>query len=590
MTDRLRRPSLRKSAKDRSPGAPHRGVTLSRRPIGRGPGDEHRNRARPFGPFAPAPVAPRSASGGEPDGRTVDTGEAVAKAVVARTADAPGLTPPVDATAGAARRARKDLDGASGTAKAAAEDRSASADAVPGPPGAGGAVEGRDEAGEQRESVAAGRVRGRPSRATRGSAGPVPVGPVVIGPGLSRSAPLRPEGDTDRTAALVDAVRLRLAETGARPTAGSVAAALRSARPPLGGGDTLDAVRRLRAELIGAGPLDQLLSAPEVTDVLVNAPDQVWVDRGAGLERVPNIRFPDPDAVRRLAHRLASAAGRRLDDARPWVDGRLPDGTRLHAVIPPIAAGCTHISLRTSRPQPFTLDDLVACGSLPPTGAQLLAQAVRARLSVLVSGGAGTGKTTLLSALLGLVAHHERIVLAEDSSELRPDHPHVVQLQSRPPNQEGLGELTLRDLVRQALRMRPDRVVVGEVRGAEVVDLLAALNTGHDGGFGTVHANSASDVPVRLEALGALAGLDRPALHSQLRAALDVVVHLARDPATGTRRVTALHTLTDDDHGLARTTLAVGFGPDGTSVPGPGWDGLRQRCEARGVELPRSLR
>ncbi|WP_344463110.1 TadA family conjugal transfer-associated ATPase [Kitasatospora kazusensis] len=285
----------------------------------------------------------------------------------------------------------------------------------------------------------------------------------------------------ERAAALVDAVRLRLAEAGAPPTSGSVAAALRAARPPLGGGDALDAVRVLRSELIGAGPLDHLLGEPDVTDVLVNGPDEVWVDRGSGLERAVGIRFPDAAAVRHLAHRLATAAGRRLDDARPWVDARLPDGTRLHAVLPPIAAGCTHISLRICRSRPFTLDELVASGSIPAAGAELLSDILQARLSLLISGGTGTGKTTLLAALLGLVGPGERIVLAEDSAELRPDHPHVVRLQSRPPNQEGLGELTLRDLVRQALRMRPDLLVVGEVRGAEVVDLLSALNTGHGG-------------------------------------------------------------------------------------------------------------
>ncbi|MER5639362.1 TadA family conjugal transfer-associated ATPase [Kitasatospora sp. NPDC002227] len=394
----------------------------------------------------------------------------------------------------------------------------------------------------------------------------------------------------DRTAALIDAVRLRLAEAGAPPTSGSVAAALRAARPPLGGGDTLDAVRALHAELVGAGPLDQLLNTPGVTDVLVNGPDEVWIDRGAGLERASAVRFADAEAVRHLAHRLATAAGRRLDDARPWVDARLPDGTRLHAVLPPIAAGCTHISLRVCRSRPFTLDELVAAGALPPVGAELLAGVVRARLSLLISGGTGTGKTTLLAALLGLVGPGERIVLAEDSAELRPDHPHVVRLQSRPPNQEGLGELTLRDLVRQALRMRPDRLVVGEVRGAEASDLLTALNTGHEGGSGTVHANTAADVPARLEALGALAGLDRLSLHSQLRSALDVVVHLAREPETGLRRVAELHVLTEDAQGLAVTAPAVTFTPYGECATGPGWHRLRERCAARGVELPRSPR
>lgn len=290
-----------------------------------------------------------------------------------------------------------------------------------------------------------------------------------------------PAPGPERASALVDAVRLRLAESGAAPTAASVAAALRASRPPLGGDDVLNAVRTLRAELVGAGPLDRLLAAPDVTDVLVNGPEEVWVDRGGGLQRAAGRWFPDAEAVRRLAHRLATAAGRRLDDARPWVDARLPDGTRLHAVLPPIAAGCTHISLRVSRHRPFTLEELIAGGALPAVGAQLLAGIVRARLSLVISGGTGSGKTTLLAALLGLVGPGERIVLVEDSAELMPAHPHVVRLQSRPPNQEGLGELTLRDLVRQALRMRPDRLVIGEARGAEVSELLAALNTGHEG-------------------------------------------------------------------------------------------------------------
>ncbi|WP_254553002.1 TadA family conjugal transfer-associated ATPase [Kitasatospora sp. MMS16-BH015] len=393
----------------------------------------------------------------------------------------------------------------------------------------------------------------------------------------------------DRAAALIDAVRLRLAEAGAQPTSGSVAAALRAARPPLGGGDTLDAVRALHAELVGAGPLDELLVTPGVTDVLVNGPDEVWIDRGAGLERVAGIRFPDNEAVRHLAHRLATAAGRRLDDARPWVDARLPDGTRLHAVLPPIAAGCTHISLRVCRSHPFTLEELVTAGAVPPLGATLLAGVLQARLSLLISGGTGTGKTTLLAALLGLVGPAERIVLAEDSAELRPDHPHVVRLQSRPPNQEGLGELTLRDLVRQALRMRPDRLVVGEVRGAEASDLLTALNTGHEGGCGTVHANTATDVPARMEALGALAGLDRLSLHSQLRSALDVIVHLVREPATGLRRVAELHVLVENAHGLAETSQAVAFTAYGGCIAGPGWGRLWERCALRGVELPREL-
>uniref|UniRef100_UPI0035D7CECE TadA family conjugal transfer-associated ATPase n=1 Tax=Bacillus thuringiensis TaxID=1428 RepID=UPI0035D7CECE len=232
--------------------------------------------------------------------------------------------------------------------------------------------------------------------------------------------------------------------------------------------------------------------------------------------------------VNHLASHICVAAGRRLDDASPWTDARLPDGTRMHAVLPPVSVGSTCLSLRVVRPRAFSLTELVAAGPVPPGGDRVLGALVEARVSSLISGGTGAGKTTLLSSLLGAVGERERIVLAEDSAELRPDHPHVVRLESRPANQEGAGRVTLRDLVRQALRMRPDRLVVGEVRGAEVTELLAALNTGHEGGCGTVHANAAEHVPARLEALGTAAGLDRTALHSQLAAALSVVVHLVR--------------------------------------------------------------
>ncbi|MGX4690752.1 TadA family conjugal transfer-associated ATPase [Streptomyces sp. JNUCC 63] len=283
-------------------------------------------------------------------------------------------------------------------------------------------------------------------------------------------------------AQLLDGVRQWLVESGAEPTPARVAQALREQGRVLGDAEVLGAAEQLRSELIGSGPLEPLLADPSVTDVLVSAPDRVWVDRGRGLERAA-VAFPDAAAVRRLAQRLAAVAGRRLDDARPWVDARLPDGTRLHAVLPPVAVGCTCLSLRVVRPRAFTLGELVAAGTVPPGGDHVLRALIQARLSFLISGGTGTGKTTLLSALLGLAGPGERLVLAEDSAELRPDHPHVVRLETRPANQEGAGLVTLEDLVRQALRMRPDRLVVGEVRGGEVVHLLAALNTGHEGAW-----------------------------------------------------------------------------------------------------------
>ncbi|WP_369377425.1 TadA family conjugal transfer-associated ATPase [Streptomyces sp. cg36] len=371
---------------------------------------------------------------------------------------------------------------------------------------------------------------------------------------------------------LLDAVRRRLAESGAEPTPARVAAALRAQGRLLGDAEVLGGAEKLRSELVGTGPLEPLLADPAVTDVLVSAPDRVWVDRGAGLE-LTDVRFPDTAAVRRLAQRLAAVAGRRLDDARPWVDARLPDGTRMHAVLAPVAVGADCLSLRVVRPRAFSLDELVAAGTVPPGGEGVLRALIQARASFLVSGGTGSGKTTLLSTLLGLVGTRERIVLAEDSAELRPDHPHVVWLESRPANQEGAGQVTLRDLVRQALRMRPDRLVVGEVRGAEVTDLLAALNTGHEGGCGTVHANTAADVPARLEALGTAAGLDRAALHSQLAAALSVVVHLARDRA-GRRRVAEIRVLERDPAGLVVAVPALRWGVGGF-VQERGWDRLR---------------
>ena len=334
------------------------------------------------------------------------------------------------------------------------------------------------------------------------------------------------------TGTLVDRVRARLAAAGGEITQAAVAAAVRAESGGVASDlDVLAALRVLRQEFVGAGPLDELLRDPRTTDVLVCGPAAVWVDRGSGLERTA-VRFPDEAAVRRLAQRLAIAAGRRLDDASPYVDGWVADaGVRLHAVLPPVAADGTCLSLRVLRPAAHDLPALRRLGTIGPTGEALLRAVLAARLAFLVSGGTGTGKTTILAALLSAVDPRERILCVEDAEELRPRHPHVVRLVSRPANIEGAGGVALRDLVRQALRMRPDRLVVGEVRGGEVCDLLSALNTGHDGGAGTVHANSAREVPARMEALAASGGLPRAALHSQLAAAIQVVLHMRRLPS-----------------------------------------------------------
>ena len=335
---------------------------------------------------------------------------------------------------------------------------------------------------------------------------------------------------------LIDRVRERLAAEPVPLRPSVVAAAIRAeSGGVLGDTEVLNHLRILETELTGAGILEPLLRAADTTDVLVTGPHDVWVDDGKGLRR-SEIRFSDEAAVRRLAQRLAAAAGRRLDDAQPWVDAQLVGAisgrftVRLHAVLPPIAVGGTCLSLRVLRPATQDLAALTAAGAIDAEAGRLLNDIIAARLAFLVSGGTGAGKTTLLAAALGAVASHERILCVEDAPELAPQHPHLVRLVARSANIEGAGEITLRQLVRQTLRMRPDRIVVGEVRGAEVVDLLAALNTGHDGGAGTVHANSPAEVPARLEALAALGGLDRGALHSQLAAAVQVLIHVDRGP------------------------------------------------------------
>jgi pilus assembly protein CpaF len=315
-----------------------------------------------------------------------------------------------------------------------------------------------------------------------------------------------------------------------------------------------------------AGPLDPLLADPDVTDVLVNAPDEVWVERTGDLERAGTTAFADEESVRRLAVRLASVAGRRLDAAAPFVDAALPDGVRLHAVLHPVALGGTSICLRRPRSQPFTLAGLVHAGGLAPGMAAMLGAVVEARLATVVTGGTGAGKTTLLAALVGMTPERERVVLVEDTAELVVRRLGVVRMEARPANVEGAGAITLRDLVRQALRMRPDRLVVGEVRGAEVVDLLVALNTGHSGGLSTVHANSARELPSRMEALATLAGVDRPALHSLLGAGVDVAVHLCRGP-DGIRRVSEVAVACAGRDGLVRIVPAL-TDPDARAAAG----------------------
>jgi pilus assembly protein CpaF len=386
------------------------------------------------------------------------------------------------------------------------------------------------------------------------------------------AAPTAPLPGPVELRAAVDEVRERLARRPGELTPHRVAEALRATGRPVGDATVLAVHEELRRDVLGAGPLEPLLRLPGVTDVVVNGTTGVYVDTGEGLRRC-DVRFRDEAAVRRLAQRLASLGGRRLDDASPFVDVRLADGTRCHALLAPVARPGTLISLRVPRARAFSLDELVAAGALTPAADRLLRAVVARRVAFVVSGGTGSGKTTLLAALLSLADPRERLVLVEDSHELRPDHPHCVWLEARPPNIEGAGEVTVRTLVRQALRMRPDRLVVGEVRGGEVVDLLAALNTGHEGGCGTLHANSAADVPARVEALALAAGLGRDAAHSQFAAAVDVVLHLGVDPQ-GRRRLQEVGVPSRGADGLVTIATAVAFGADGVLRSGPGADRL----------------
>jgi pilus assembly protein CpaF len=287
--------------------------------------------------------------------------------------------------------------------------------------------------------------------------------------------------------------------------------------------------------------LGPLLADPSVDEVLVNGPDQIWVERRGRLQRV-SARFADREALRDACTRLVASAGRRIDDAAPMVDARLADGSRLNVVLPPVAPEGPLLSLRRFAPLAFTLDELVERGTLTEDTAELLARCVASQLDVVVSGGTSTGKTSLLGALAGLVDATERIVTVEDSAELRIDRPHVVRLEARPASLEGTGAITIRELVRNALRMRPDRLIVGEVRGGEALDLLQAMNTGHDGSLTTVHANTPAGALRRLEMLALLGGVELPhsVVREQVASAIDVVIQMRRE-RDGSRRVSEIH-------------------------------------------------
>lgn len=294
------------------------------------------------------------------------------------------------------------------------------------------------------------------------------------------------------------------------------------------------------------GALAPLLCDPAVTDVFVNGVGEVWLDRGDGLEERASLPFSE-SGVRELAVRLIALGGRHIDEASPCIDVRLHDGIRVHAVLPPISPRGTLLSIRLPRVRRLTIDDLTAAGFFDTVPVGSVLDLVRARANILVTGAGGSGKTTLLSAILATAPPTDRLIAIEDVAELQVDHPHFISLEARQPNLEGAGEVGVARLVREALRMRPDRLILGECRGAEVRELLAALNTGHDGGAGTLHANSLADVPARLEALGALAGLNVTAIARQSVSAIDAVLHVER--SHGVRRIAQIGRLRVSDAG-----------------------------------------
>jgi pilus assembly protein CpaF len=299
-------------------------------------------------------------------------------------------------------------------------------------------------------------------------------------------------------------------------------------------------VARIERRSFGLGPLDALLADPAVDEVMVNGHGAVWVERGGRLEPT-DVAFADEAALRHAIERILAPLGRRVDEAEPLCDARLSDGSRVNVVLPPLAVDGPIVTIRRFRSRPLDADALVACGTWTPPLREFLARAVRARLNVLVSGGTGSGKTTTLGALSSFVPAGERIATIEDTAELRLQQPHVVRLEARPPNVEGRGEITIRRLLRNALRMRPDRIVVGEIRGGEALEMLAAMTTGHDGSLSTVHAGSPAEALRRVETLALMAdiGLPHAAIREQVADALDLVVHQAR-LADGRRQVVAV--------------------------------------------------
>ena len=357
-------------------------------------------------------------------------------------------------------------------------------------------------------------------------------------------------------------------------------------------------IHEVRHELFGLGPLEQLLADTTISDILVNSPANVYIERGGKLEKT-NIAFKDNEHLMRVIERIVSSVGRRIDESSPMVDARLKDGSRVNAIIPPLSLDGPVLSIRRFGTEPLRMAKLLEKGALTSDMAQMFEMCVLARLNVVISGGTGAGKTTLLNALSAYIPAEQRIVTIEDSAELQMQQPHVVRLETRPPNIEGKGEVTQRDLVKNALRMRPDRIVIGEVRGAEAIDMLQAMNTGHDGSLTTIHANTSRDALARLETMIQMTGMrlsDR-AMRQQIASAVNVVIQVAR-LSDGTRRITSISEIT----GMEGETITMqdvfiyerkGVDQDGRVLGRFRPTGVRPRFAERlklyGLQLPRSF-
>jgi pilus assembly protein CpaF len=358
-------------------------------------------------------------------------------------------------------------------------------------------------------------------------------------------------------------------------------------------------VGELADDILGNGPLERLLADDTVSEIMVNGPHDVWVERGGTLHR-STARFTDESHLRRVMNKMVAEVGRRIDESQPMVDARLPDGSRLNAVLPPLSLTGALLTIRKFGSERLDLDALVGLGTLDEASADFLLRCVQARLNMIISGGTGSGKTTLLNALSAGVPDSERIVTIEDAAELKLSQRHVLRLETRPKNIEGEGEVSIRDLVRNSLRMRPDRIIVGEVRGAEALDMLQAMSTGHDGSLSTVHSNSPRDALTRIETMVMMAGYDLPvkAIRQRVAAAIDLIVHLER-VHDGTRKVMAIAEVQRVESDTVTLQDLFVFDVDGVGADRKLHGqmvntGLRphfvDKFEKRGVELPRWLR